>query len=98
MHRTEKSYIPGSDRTLLNTNEDLAWAASSLLEWDGCYIDLMDRFFRVKCGKKLASDTSVFYHEFKSLLIVPDMVLGTPMYALLKQWFDIYIRRVRNSG
>ena len=42
MHRTERSYILGSDRTLLNTNEDLAWSASSLLEWGGCYIDLID--------------------------------------------------------
>ena len=56
------------------------------------------RFFRVKCGKKLATGTCVFYYEFKSLLIVPDMVLETPMYALLTQWFDTYTRRVRNSG
>ena len=48
--------------------------------------------------KKLATGTCVFYYEFKSLLIVPDMVLETPMYALLTQWFDTYTRRVRNSG
>ncbi len=42
MNRTEKSYILGSDRTRLNVNEDLAWTASSLLDWGGCYIDLLD--------------------------------------------------------
>ena len=42
MHRTEQSYILGSDRTLLNANEDLAWTASSLLERAGYYIDLID--------------------------------------------------------
>ena len=49
-------------------------------------------------GKKLATGTYVFSYEFKLLLIVPDMVVETPMYALLTQWIDIYTRRVRNSG
>ena len=42
LHRTEKSYIPGSDLPRFNTNEDHAWTASSLLECDGCDIDLID--------------------------------------------------------
>ena len=42
LHRTEQSYILGSDQARFNTEEDLAWTASSLLEWDDCYIDLID--------------------------------------------------------
>ena len=42
MHRDEKNPFFGSDRTRFNANEDLAWTASSMLEWGGCYIDLID--------------------------------------------------------
>ncbi len=42
VHRTEKNPFFGSDRTRFNGSEDLAWTASSMLEWGGCYIDLID--------------------------------------------------------
>lgn len=42
MHRTEQNHSFGSDRTRFNANEDFAWTASSMLEWDGYYIDLVD--------------------------------------------------------
>ena len=42
IHRNEKNPFFGSDRTRFNASEDLAWTASSMLEWGGCYIDLID--------------------------------------------------------
>ena len=32
----------GSDRTRMNKDGDSAWSASSLIEWGGTYIDLID--------------------------------------------------------
>ena len=42
MHRTEKSYLIGAGLSRFHTKENLAWTASSLLDWGGCYIDLLD--------------------------------------------------------
>ena len=38
---------------------------------------------------KLATGRCVFLHEFKLISKIPDMVLETPMYALLAQLLDI---------
>ena len=43
---------------------------------------------------KLTTATCVFPYEFKLISMIPDMVLETPMYALLTQLLDIPNYRV----
>ena len=48
----------------------------------------------ISAGMKLTTATCVFPYEFKLISMIPDMVLETPMYALLTQLLDIPNYRV----
>ena len=42
LHRSDDDYFFGSDRTKFTTPEDNAWTTPTMLDWGGCYLDLID--------------------------------------------------------